>query len=142
MQRARTRLDTRKPLEQGDADRIVACKGDLKQIKEIPRRLCDLYKSVWDIDQRDLIDMAAGRQPYISQAQSLNLYVAEPKVKILTNHAFQCWKKGLKTIYYLRSRPAASAIQWETLSPTTVKKEEEQVVAFCTRENGCVSCSV
>ena len=125
------------------ADRIIACKGDLKQIKEIPRRLCELYKSVWEIDQKDLIDMAADRQPYISQAQSLNLYVAEPSVKILTNQAFQCWKKGLKTIYYLRSRPAASAIQWESLStPPPSATTEEPAGAFCTRENGCVSCSV
>ena len=123
------------------ADQILAAKGNLKQVKAIPSHIAEIYKSIWDIDQRDLIDMAVDRQPYISQAQSLNLYVAEPSVTNLTNLAFRCWKKGLKTIYYLRSRPAASAIQWDTLAKDT-QKEQEPIGPVCTMEKGCVSCSV
>uniref|UniRef100_A0A915IPV3 Ribonucleotide reductase large subunit domain-containing protein n=1 Tax=Romanomermis culicivorax TaxID=13658 RepID=A0A915IPV3_ROMCU len=102
---------------------IIANRGSVQNIQEIPHNLKDLYKTVWEIKQKIIIDMAADRGAFIDQSQSLNIYVAEPNYSTLTSMHFYGWKKGLKTgMYYLRTKPAAQAIQF-MLDKTVLKKK-------------------
>lgn len=92
---------------------IMAHNGSIQNIPEIPDNLKALYKTVYEIKQRDLIDMAADRGAFIDQSQSLNLFVDEPNFAKLTSMHFYAWKKGLKTgMYYLRTKPAADPIKF------------------------------
>eukprot|EP00127_Corallochytrium_limacisporum_P007259 Clim_evm15s245 gene=Clim_evmTU15s245 len=92
---------------------IMAHNGSVQNIPRIPDDLKALYKTVWEIKQRVLVDMAADRGAFVDQSQSLNLYMTTPNFGKLTSMHFHAWQKGLKTgMYYLRSRPAADAIQF------------------------------
>jgi ribonucleoside-diphosphate reductase alpha subunit len=92
---------------------LLAHKGSIQNIESIPNDLKDLYKTVWEIKQKSLIDLSADRGIYVCQTQSLNLFVSEPTISKLSSMHFYAWKKGLKTgIYYLRSKPKADAIQF------------------------------
>ena len=94
-------------------NRLIADGGSIQNIHEIPENFRNLYKTVWEVPQKALIDMAVARSPFIDQSQSLNVYIAEPSFGKLTSLHFYCWKKGLKTgMYYLRTRPAADAIKF------------------------------
>jgi len=94
-------------------NKLVAANGSIQHIEEIPDDLKPLYKTVWEISQKTLIDMAADRGAFIDQSQSFNVFFAQPDNHKLTSMHFYGWKKGLKTgMYYLRTRPAASAIQF------------------------------
>jgi len=94
-------------------NRILAAQGSIQGIHEIPFKIKEVYKTVWEMKMRSLIDMAADRGAFIDQSQSLNLFVAAPNTQKLTSMHFYAWKKGLKTgCYYLRTRPAADAIQF------------------------------
>ena len=75
------------------------------------RRSRDLFRTAWELPQRALIDMAAARAPFIDQSQSLNLFVAAPTIGKLSSMYLHAWKTGLKTTYYLRSRPATRIAQ-------------------------------
>ncbi|KAA0200121.1 Ribonucleoside-diphosphate reductase large subunit, partial [Fasciolopsis buskii] len=100
---------------------IVANQGSIQHIQGIPEDMKPLYKTVWEISQKTLIDMAADRGPFIDQSQSLNLYMAQPSYGRITSMHFYSWKKGLKTgMYYLRTRPAADPIQF-TIDRTSVR---------------------
>lgn len=89
-------------------NRIISDRGSVQNIEEIPKKLRDVYKTVWEIPQRIILDMAADRSPYICQSQSLNIHIAEPTSSKLTSMHFYAWKKGLKTgMYYLRTQPKA-----------------------------------
>jgi ribonucleoside-diphosphate reductase subunit M1 len=91
---------------------IIAQNGSIQNIERIPKEIRELYKTVWEISQKKIIDMAADRGAFIDQSMSLNIHIAEPNYGKLTSMHFYAWKKGLKTgMYYLRSRPAANAIQ-------------------------------
>ena len=101
-------------------NKIIAANGSVQHIAEIPQEIKELYKTVWEIKQRTIIDMAAERGAYICQSQSLNLFIAEPNFAKLTSMHFYAWERGLKTgMYYLRTKPAASAIKF------TVDKQYE-----------------
>lgn len=92
---------------------IIAEKGSIQNISMIPEDIRNLYKTVWEIKQKVIIDMAADRGAFICQSQSLNIHIAEPSTARLTSMHFYAWKKGLKTgMYYLRTRPKADAIQF------------------------------
>lgn len=94
-------------------NRIIADRGSVQNVPEIPLEIRQVYKTVWEISQRVILDMAADRGPYIDQSQSLNVHLAEPTTSKLTSMHFYSWKKGLKTgMYYLRTRPKADAIQF------------------------------
>ena len=96
---------------------IISNDGSIQNIEGIPKCFKDRYKTVWEISQKDIIDMAADRGKYICQSQSLNLYMAAPDPSKLTSMHFYAWQKGLKTgIYYLRTRPSSSAIKF-TVNP-------------------------
>lgn len=104
-------------------DRIIAENGSVQGIEEIPQDLKDLYKTVWEIKQKVLMDLSIERGPYVCQTQSLNLFFEEPDQKKLTSALVYGWKNGLKTgSYYIRSRPKVQAQQF-TIDPSMMKKE-------------------
>ena len=94
-------------------NKIIYHEGSVQPIAEIPEHIKKVYKTAWEISQKVLIDQAADRGKYVCQSQSLNLFVPRPNLKILSSMHFYGWNKGLKTgIYYLRTKPAANAIQF------------------------------
>jgi ribonucleoside-diphosphate reductase alpha chain len=100
---------------------LIAANGSVQDIDRIPQNIKDLYKTVWEMSQRTIIDMAADRGAFICQSQSLNLFISDPNFGKLTSMHFYAWKKGLKTgMYYLRSKAASDAIKF------TVDKEKLQ----------------
>jgi ribonucleoside-diphosphate reductase alpha subunit len=83
-------------------NRMISDRGSIQNIEEIPQRIRDIYRTVWEIPQRAILDMAADRGPYICQSQSLNVHIGEPNSSKLTSMHFYAWKKGLKIgMYYL-----------------------------------------
>jgi ribonucleoside-diphosphate reductase subunit M1 len=92
---------------------IIAHNGSVQNIPGIPDDVKAIYKTVWEISQKKVLDLAADRGAYICQSQSLNVHLQAPTLGQLTSMHFYGWKKGLKTgMYYLRTRPAAQAIQF------------------------------
>ncbi|EGW33459.1 uncharacterized protein SPAPADRAFT_60812 [Spathaspora passalidarum NRRL Y-27907] len=92
---------------------IIANNGSIQSLPNVPDELKELYKTVWEISQKHIIDMAADRAAYIDQSQSLNIHIKEPTMGKLTSMHFYGWKKGLKTgMYYLRTQAASAAIQF------------------------------
>ena len=101
-------------------DLMIKAGGSIQNIIEIPDELKQLYKTVWEISQKCIIDMAADRGKFICQSQSMNLFVEAPTFAKLSSMHMYAWKKGLKTgMYYLRTKPKAKAIQF-TLEPECV----------------------
>lgn len=92
---------------------IISDNGSIQNLPNIPQELKDLYKTVWELSQKHIIDMAADRAAYIDQSQSLNIHIRAPTMGKLTSMHFYGWKKGLKTgMYYLRTQAASAAIQF------------------------------
>jgi len=92
---------------------IMQNNGSIQHIPEIPENLKALYKTIWEIKQRDIVDMAADRGAYICQSQSLNIFMETPNFAKMSSMHFYAWKKGLKTgMYYLRTKSAADAIKF------------------------------
>jgi ribonucleoside-diphosphate reductase alpha chain len=126
---------------------IIAGNGSIQNIERIPQHLKDIYRTVWEIPQKSLIDMSADRGAFICQSQSLNLFMANPSTGKLSSMHFYAWKKGLKTgIYYLRTTAAADAIKF-TVDKSIVavpqqSREEKQAAMVCSLENpeSCVMC--
>ncbi len=93
--------------------KLISTNGSVQPIAEIPQHLKDIYKTVWEISQKAIIDMSADRGAFICQSQSLNIHITNPNFGKLTSMHFYAWKKGLKTgMYYLRSTAAADAIKF------------------------------
>ena len=119
---------------------IVRHGGSISQIDGIPLDIKNIYRTVWEIPQKSLIDMSADRGAYIDQSQSLNIFMEDPTVAKLSSMHLYGWKKGLKTgMYYLRTRPKAKPIQ---ITVPVAKPTDEQVQA-CRLDNpeGCLMCS-
>ena len=114
-------------------DAIKLADGSVQQIDVLPPELRLIYRTAWELPMKALIEMAAGRGAYIDQSQSLNLFIANPNIGQLSSMYMYAWKQGLKTTYYLRSRPATR------ISKTTVS--ESDAVA-CSLENPqtCEAC--
>ena len=126
---------------------LIRANGSVQNIDRIPEDLKALYKTVWEIKQKVLIDMAADRGAFICQSQSMNLFMAQPTIAKLSSMHFYTWQKGLKTgIYYLRTKAGSQAVQFtvSTAEKTPAAKEviEEEMMegAVCTMEEGCISC--
>ncbi|XP_051174840.1 ribonucleoside-diphosphate reductase large subunit [Leptopilina boulardi] len=141
---------------------IIANNGSVQGIAGIPEDLKELYKTVWEIKQKTILKMAADRGAFIDQSQSLNVHMLKPTTETLTSMHFYGWKMGLKTgMYYLRTKPAANALQFtvdktrlqkssaidNTVTNVAAKQPETKVddyesVLACSRENGdaCMSC--
>eukprot|EP01135_Chromosphaera_perkinsii_P005007 Nk52_evm5s310 gene=Nk52_evmTU5s310 len=130
-------------------NQIIANKGSIQKVAGIPDDLKALYKTVWEISQKTLIDLAADRGAFIDQSQSFNVHIADPNYGKLTSMHFYAWKKGLKTgMYYLRTRPAADAIQFtvnqkQLQKDSEEQKEREREAMVCSLENreACMMCS-
>jgi len=110
---------------------LKRAEGSVQDIPEIPADLKAIYRTVWEIPMRSLIDMAAARGPFIDQSQSLNLFMADPTIGKLSSMYAYAWKSGLKTTYYLRSRPATRIKQTtgDGLTDTTVDGLSDTAVA-------------
>ncbi len=105
-------------------DRLMEANGSIQGIKEIPDDIKLLYRTVWEVSQKSIIDMAADRGAYICQSQSMNIHMQDANFGKLTSMHFHAWKKGLKTgLYYLRTKAAADAIKF-----TIVKDEKSQTM--------------
>jgi ribonucleoside-diphosphate reductase alpha chain len=128
---------------------LISANGSVQGIKRIPGHIKELYRTVWEIPQKAIIDMAADRGAFICQSQSLNIHLQDANFAKLTSMHFYAWKKGLKTgMYYLRTKSATDAIKF------TVEKYEEQIAdemltlqpqqssnASCSLDDeGCISC--
>ncbi|WP_161889522.1 ribonucleoside-diphosphate reductase subunit alpha [Pontibacter russatus] len=131
-------------------NQIIAANGSVQDIPNIPQHIKDLYKTVWEISQRTIIDMSADRGAYICQSQSLNLHVQNVNFGKLTSMHFHAWKQGLKTgMYYLRTKSAVDAIKFtvekqaaETLSPVYSQQEQNRSDMSCSLDNpdACEAC--
>ena len=112
---------------------ILLYEGSIQPIETIPAYIRDIYKTVWDMSQKTIIDMAADRGRFICQSQSMNLFQSDPKFETLTSMYFYAWKQGLKTgLYYLRTKPKGKA-QAFTIKPQQQQKSDGYEV--------CESCS-
>jgi ribonucleoside-diphosphate reductase alpha chain len=126
-------------------DRIIAHNGSVQYIPEIPADLKELYKTVWEIKQKSILEMAADRGAYIDQSQSLNIHMEDTNFGKLSSLHFTAWKLGLKTgLYYLRTRPAVDAIKFtiKETSATAAPKATNAEALMCSLDNpeACVSC--
>lgn len=143
-------------------NRIITANGSIQAIDEIPQTIKDLYKTVWEIKQKTIIDLATDRGAFVCQSQSMNLFMESPTPAKLTSMHFYSWKSGLKTgMYYLRTKAATQAVKFtvdstskadsipDTLAPVTeepksldieITPSSEFVGEVCTMEDGCITC--
>jgi ribonucleoside-diphosphate reductase alpha subunit len=120
-------------------NKIVANKGSIQGINEIPIFIQNLYKTVWEMKMKTLIDMAADRGVYIDQSQSMNCYMADTNYAKMTSMHFYAFKKGLKTgMYYLRTKPAVNAVQ---ITLDQDEKENQKLICSLKNPDSCMSCS-
>ncbi|ARH93114.1 ribonucleoside-diphosphate reductase subunit alpha [Streptomyces lydicus] len=127
-------------------DALREANGSVQDVSWIPEDVRTLYRTAWEIPQRALIDMAAARTPYLDQSQSLNLFMASPTIGKLSSMYAYAWKRGIKTTYYLRSRPATRIAQSArgtaaTAAPVPQQATDPEAVA-CSLENpeSCEAC--
>ena len=118
-------------------DRLMAANGSIQEIKEIPDDIKLLYRTVWEVSQKSIIDMAADRGAYICQSQSMNIHMLDANFGKLTSMHFHAWKKGLKTgLYYLRTKAAADAIKFTIVKDEkALDKDQEQAAMQCSIDN-------
>ncbi len=127
------------------AQRIKRAEGSIQAIEEIPEELREIYRTAWELPQRALIDLAASRGAYIDQSQSLNLFMESPSIGKLSSMYMHAWKSGLKTTYYLRSRPATRINQTTSGAdgePTGSPPDEESADARSFTEEEAIACSL
>lgn len=137
-------------------EKIIAHEGSIQNIEEIPQHIKDIYKTVWELSMKAVIDQARDRGAFVDQMQSMNLFMANPNNKKLTSMHFYAWKQHLKTgMYYLRSKGTYQSgkfsidadlekrIREKQEIGERLTKEEEEVVLACSRENpeACLMCS-
>jgi len=116
-------------------DQIKRNDGSVQSIEALPEDLRRLYRTAWELPQKALIDLAVARGPYIDQSQSLNLFMATPTIGKLSSMYAYAWKSGLKTTYYLRSRPATRIRQ-----TTTAERDAEAVSCSLENPDACEAC--
>ena len=127
-------------------NKIKLAEGSVQEIDEFPDDLKLIYRTAWEIPMRSLIDMAADRGAFIDQSASLNLFMESPNIGKLSSMYMYAWQKGLKTTYYLRSRPATRIAQvaaGETVAaaePTVTYTEQEALVCSLENPEACEAC--
>lgn len=122
-------------------NRLIAENGSVQNIPEVPDDLKELYKTVWEIKQKTIVDMAADRGAFICQSQSLNLFMAEPNMAKLTSMHFHAWKSGLKTgMYYLRTKAAADAIKFTVESVQSAEDKQADISCSLDNPEECIAC--
>jgi ribonucleoside-diphosphate reductase alpha subunit len=115
--------------------------GSVQNIEHIPKHIKDIYKTVWEVKQKALIDMCSDRGAYIDQSQSFNVHIADPDYAKLTSMHFYGWKSGLKTgMYYLRTRPKVNPIQFTVDKSMLSKPVKEDKAPVCNMELDCLMC--
>ena len=119
-------------------EKIKASEGSIQDIEELPEDTRKLFRTAWEYSQKSLIDLATARGPFIDQSQSLNLFMESPNIGKLSSMYMYVWKKGLKTTYYLRSRPATKISKITT--GLTMKNGEEDVTCSLENPESCESC--
>jgi ribonucleoside-diphosphate reductase alpha chain len=121
-------------------DQLKRDEGSVQHLADLPDDVKAIYRTAWELPQRALIDLAAARGPFIDQSQSLNLFMAAPNIGKLSSMYRYAWQSGLKTTYYLRSRPA-SRIQQATVAAAVEVVADEETIA-CSLENpeSCEAC--
>ena len=127
------------------SQQIKRAEGSIQDIKEIPEDVREVYRTAWELPQRALIDLAASRGAYIDQSQSLNLFMESPSIGKLSSMYMHAWKSGLKTTYYLRSRPATRINQTTTGAdggPTGSPPEGESDSAPSFTDEEALACSL
>lgn len=123
---------------------IISNRGSIQNVPNIPNNLKSIYKTIWEIKQRSVIDHSIARGPYVDQSQSMNLYMAQPNFDKLTTALFYGWKNGLKTgCYYLRSLPASQPQQFSQDININTNENLEQDKLLCSLNNReeCMMCS-
>ncbi|MBA8884315.1 ribonucleoside-diphosphate reductase alpha chain [Dokdonella fugitiva] len=122
-------------------DAIKLAEGSVQAITALPEELRTIYRTVWEMPMRALIDMAADRGAFIDQSQSLNLFIENPNIGQLSSMYMYAWKRGLKTTYYLRSRPA-TRIAKATIGAAPAKAYSDAEAVVCSLENPelCEAC--
>lgn len=125
-------------------DAIKLAEGSIQGITAIPERLRTIYRTVWELPQKALIDLGAARGAYIDQSQSLNLFMENPNIGQLSSMYMYAWKAGIKTTYYLRSRPATKIAKATVSAGKTAVMDQDKANAavFCSLENPeyCEAC--
>ena len=125
-------------------DRIKLAEGSVQGIEELPAELRAIYRTAWELPMRSLIDMAADRGAFIDQSQSLNLFVENPNIGQLSSMYFYAWKRGLKTTYYLRSRPATriamATVEPPPATPTAATRDAAAVACSLENPESCEAC--
>ncbi|MDI3254110.1 MAG: ribonucleoside-diphosphate reductase subunit alpha [Bacillota bacterium] len=114
--------------------RIKLAEGSVQNIEELPKDLRQIYRTVWELPMRAIIDMAAARAPWIDQSQSLNLFAESPNIGRLSSMYMYAWKSGIKTTYYLRSRPATR------IAKTTVQQSSGAIACSLENPESCEAC--
>lgn len=133
-------------------EQIVLSNGSIQHIGALPERIRELYKTVWEIKQKTIIDLAADRGAFIDQSQSLNIHMTEPNFAKISSMHFHGWRRGLKTgMYYLRTQAASQALKF-TVDPAKEReareardaasrmKEEEQLACSLDDPDSCLAC--
>ncbi len=123
-------------------ERITHAEGSIADIDEIPQSLRDRYRTVWELPQKALIDLAAARGAFIDQSQSLNLFAENPNIGKLSSMYLYAWKRGLKTTYYLRSRPATRIAKTTSkpIEAAAVLPDSEAVACSLENPESCEAC--
>jgi ribonucleoside-diphosphate reductase alpha chain len=129
---------------------VITNNGSIQNVDSIPQNIKDLYRTVWEIKQKSLLEMSADRGAYICQSQSLNIHMQDPNFGKLTSLHFAAWKLGLKTgMYYLRTKAAADAIKFTVekqaevlLEPILISADQKASDMACSLDNpdACEAC--
>jgi len=128
--------------DQQTREALKEANGSVQDFKWLPESVRSLYRTAWELPQRALIDLAAARQPYIDQSQSLNLFMAAPTIGKLSSMYAYAWKVGLKTTYYLRSRPATRIAQAASGTARTAAPVPVQTPTLSQAEQDAIACSL
>ena len=126
-------------------DAIKQAEGSIQNVAQVPEALRAVYRTAWELPMRSLIDMAAGRGAFIDQSASLYLFMESPSIGALSSMYMYAWKQGIKTTYYLRSRPATKIAKTTVASATASAPKPEYApvdAVACSLENpeACEAC--
>ena len=125
-------------------NKIIENNGSVQSIDEIPSEIKEVYKTVWEISQKIVIDYAADRAPFVDQTQSMNIFIDQPSYAKLSSMHLYGWKKGLKTgSYYIRSKPSSNAVKFTILKEKKIegKKYVKDGKEYVCNDDVCVACS-
>jgi ribonucleoside-diphosphate reductase alpha subunit len=124
------------------AERLMAGNGSIQDMHDLPEDVRKRYRTVWEIPQRSVLEMAIARGPFVDQTQSMNVFMAEPSITKLSAMHFFGWKNGLKTgSYYIRTRPSAKPIQFTVTQSTPPDSEQAAVEPSAADAGECEACS-